>query len=458
MNHSDAPRKQTVSAGDETVALPEVGPIVHETDSSRDGSASSPGTSFAGNGTDSGRNGGASPASVRDSRSSEGEAARNETGGRRGFRLLPPNCYLGWTPYVWLVYVAWFVADPVLRAIQGRGSIGLWIATVLGLAIFLLTYFRGYWENGRRLLAIVAIQAALGAVYAPFNEASFVFFVYAASFAGTLDPPRVAIRTIALVTVAAGVTVWLADAPLYSAIGTIFAPLMGGVNLHFTQARNADGQLRLAQEGIRHLAVIAERERIGRDLHDVLGHTLSLIVLKSELAAKLLARDPDRAAIEIRDVECVSREALREVRETIGGYRASLDDELSRARSLLAAAGVRARFEAMPDTDVCAPRPEAVLALVLREAVTNVVRHAEATACSVRLAASNGLMLLEVADDGRGLKGPHGNGLRGMRERVASLSGTVEIGRATRRGGTRVRVTVPNGRPELAPAAGSTGA
>jgi two-component system sensor histidine kinase DesK len=195
---------------------------------------------------------------------------------------------------------------------------------------------------------------------------------------------------------------------------------------------------------------VAERERIARDLHDVLGHTLSLIVLKAELASRLAGRDPERAAAEIRDVERVSRKALAEVREAIRGYHATLEDEVARAGSLLRAAGIHAGLAVqLPPLDRA--REEAV-ALALREAVTNVVRHSGATTCAVRLSASGDACTLAVEDDGRGGIAAEGHGLRGMRERVEALGGTVRW--ACRRG-TTLTVTLPRGEggePALPPA------
>jgi two-component system, NarL family, sensor histidine kinase DesK len=187
------------------------------------------------------------------------------------------------------------------------------------------------------------------------------------------------------------------------------------------------------------MAMIAERERISRDLHDVLGHTLSVIVLKSELASKLATTDPARAAEEIRDVERISREALAEVRAAVQGYRsAGLAAEVSNARRVLETAGVQ--LESSLDSPSLPPAQEGVLAMALREAVTNVVRHARAGVCRLDLRESGGWCEMEVADDGRGGSLPEGNGLSGMRRRIEALGGTLELDGAT---GTRLRIRVP---------------
>ena len=198
-------------------------------------------------------------------------------------------------------------------------------------------------------------------------------------------------------------------------------------------------KLRRADEEIEHLAKLAERERIARDLHDVLGHTLSLITLKSELARKLVDRDPDRAKQEMLDVENTSRAALSDVREAIRGYRSEgIFAELARARAALETAGVT--VECQTATLPLSPAQESVLALALREAVTNVVRHADARRCQVRLFGEKQLCRLEVADDGVGGDAPEGNGLRGMRERLEAIGGSLE--RITQ-DGTRLVIQLP---------------
>src|SRR5208283_5405564 len=165
--------------------------------------------------------------------------------------------------------------------------------------------------------------------------------------------------------------------------------VVGASDIHFAQRNRTNRKLIRAQEEIEHLAKVAERERIARDLRDVLGHTLSVIILKSELAGKLMDRDPQRAGNEIREVEQISRQALSEVRDAIRGYRTrSLDAELAQAKSTLETAGVKTECQAAKIT--LPALHESVLTLAVREAVTNVVRHARAQTCSLRLEQQNG--------------------------------------------------------------------
>jgi two-component system sensor histidine kinase DesK len=334
-------------------------------------------------------------------------------------RLLPDNEDVGWTPYAWLIYLAFFFLGPIVNP---RTTGATWAATALGTAIFLVLYFRGHWARGRELVAIVVALALLGAVYYPFNPGGGCFFIYACSFAGELPKPRRAICAIAMIELLTIVeSIAFHVHPANAVWPLVFNLIVGGVNMHFAERGRAHKRLRLAQDEVEHLAKVAERERIARDLHDVLGHTLSVIILKSELASKLAERDVDRARAEIRDVERISREALAQVRAAIRGYRAgSLQGEADSARATLATAGVAVECELA--TLTVPPAYEAVLALALREAVTNIVRHADAHRCTIRLAAP---CTLTIEDDGRGGNAAFGQGLSGMRERVESLGGTL---------------------------------
>jgi two-component system sensor histidine kinase DesK len=354
--------------------------------------------------------------------------------------LLPRDGY-SWTGYIWLLYLG----TPIWYAVSGRtnGDSGLAL-TIAATVLFLPLYFRAYWLERRPALVPISLIALIGGALCPINPGGWVFFVYAASFAGRVGPPVTAAPVlgalIAVVAVEARLTglhvdVWGPAIPLVL--------LIGGLNVTFVEIGRRQTKLRRAAEAeTGRLAAVAERERIGRDLHDLLGHTLSVITLKAELASKLSSRDPDRAFDEIRDVERISREALAEVRRAVHGYGAStLSEELRRAKIALASAG------AVLDCDVAAvslsPVEEHTLALAVREAVTNVIRHAHARRCDVRLDIEADCIRLEVRDDGRGGAAPDGSGLHGMRRRVAELVG----GRVERdgRGGTRLVVTVPIG-------------
>src|SRR6185437_3252448 len=199
-------------------------------------------------------------------------------------RLLPRGHALGWTPYAWLAYLPLFFVQPTLE----HASPVRWAACIVGASVLVASYFRAHWVSGRELRAHVVVQAALGVAFSPINLGGYVLFTFAATAAARSDRAREAVGWMLGVTTVALVTAYLTHAPPYYWIGYgAFILLMGGVCLHRTQTDRANERLRAANEEIERLAAIAERERIARDLHDVLGHTLSLIVLKSELALRL---------------------------------------------------------------------------------------------------------------------------------------------------------------------------
>lgn len=351
-------------------------------------------------------------------------------------RLLPRDRDIGWMPYLWLVYLS---SVPVNAALRHAGA-GQWAVTIVGMLVFLVLYFRGYWLAGRRLWAVIAAIAALGAAFAPFNPGAAVYFIFAAAFAGNAGPPRLAYRIIGILLAVLALESVLLRLPPYFWIPAAFFTLMiGAVNIYYAERRRDLKKILMAQEETEHMAKIAERERIARDLHDVLGHTLSLIILKSELASKLAGTDPARAIQEIREVEQVSRDALAQVRSTVRGYQSQgLQAEAAQASAALQAAGVRVHCEVVPAG--MPPAHEGVLALALREAVTNVIRHAKATSCELRLRQDAASCELEIRDDGCGRLGEEGVGLAGMRRRVEALGG-----RMLREGGagTRLLITLP---------------
>ncbi|MFG3035739.1 sensor histidine kinase [Streptomyces sp. NPDC048330] len=203
-------------------------------------------------------------------------------------------------------------------------------------------------------------------------------------------------------------------------------------------------QLRATREELARTAVEKERLRFSRDLHDLLGHTLSVIVVKSEVVRRLAPRDLDAALDQVRDIESVGRQALTEIREAVTGYReGSLATELDRARDALTSAGIEPVVHR--SGPLLAPQTEALLGWVVRESATNAVRHSGASRCVIALDGGPDRVRLTVTDDGRGPAagpGEPGSGLRGLRERVAAAGGTLDSGPAPR-GGFQVTAELP---------------
>jgi two-component system sensor histidine kinase DesK len=337
------------------------------------------------------------------------------------WKLYPCDDKHKWQPLMWLPFMVWFFIDPYLK----HANPLLWIGNTLFGVFFVWLYLYAFSRpEPRRLYAILAMLG-MAVIAIPWNDGGTALLIYTIAAAGFTTKLRRVLTFLAVEISILAFYVYRLHLPIsFWGSMLLLLILVGLGNHHWAVAHCNQMKLQLANDEIEHLAKVAERERIARDMHDVLGHTLSLITLKAELARKLVDRDPQRAKQEMQDVESASRAALTDVREAISGYRAEgIFSELARARATLETAGISMESETVrvPLT----PEQESVLSLALREAVTNVVRHAQAQNCIVRLIRDEQLCKLEVADDGRGAKEPEGNGLRGMRERLEAVGGSL---------------------------------
>jgi two-component system sensor histidine kinase DesK len=229
-----------------------------------------------------------------------------------------------------------------------------------------------------------------------------------------------------------------------------FAVVISGlVVVSFGRLDRTARELTLAQAEVARLAAADERARIARDVHDLIGHSLSVIALKSELARRIVDVDSGRASAELKDIEGVARGSLRDIRETVAGYRLiTLESELAGARMALSAAGIE--MEVHQAIDVQDPATEALLGWVVREGITNVIRHSDGAHCTIRIDALEEHLRLEIVDDGRGsdrqrpgVPGLSGSGLSGIRERLQAAGGRLEAGPLSG-GGYRLQAVVPD--------------
>lgn len=344
----------------------------------------------------------------------------------------------GWTFLIWILYLGFFFFDPVVS----HAGLRMWFLDGLGATVFLVLYLGLFALENPRARWHIAGMVLLGLIFQPINHGGCTFFIFAAA----MLPFSVASQVESFVGLAIIGSIGTIEALLLHRWGWevfwagLFPVVIGAGNTFFAERNRMNRRLRKANEEIEHLATVAERERIARDLHDVLGHTLSVITLKSELAGKLIERDPGRAVKEIREVEEISRQALSEVRDAIRGYRCKgLAAELAYAKTTLETAGLTVQCDAATTVKLPAVQ-ESVLSLAVREAVTNVVRHAQARTCRLRLEQQNGSCRLQIQDDGRGSSSGDGNGLRGMRERVEMLGGTLQRNSES---GTTLIITLP---------------
>jgi two-component system, NarL family, sensor histidine kinase DesK len=333
-------------------------------------------------------------------------------------------------------------AQTVAIAVALAGFVALYLALLPPVAAIARHGPRGLWSALGVLAALALLTLVLGA-----PQSFVLLFVYVVAAAGMLLPYAAAIAVIGVTAggVAAGLAVSHAgDSTVAAYALTIVA--IGALMAVLGRETRANRELRAAREELARLAVTEERLRIARDLHDLLGHTLSVIALKSELAARLVESDPRRAQGELEDVQSVTRQALTEVREAVHGYRRlAFADALDGARAALGAAGSDCRFEGAAAG--LPPEVENLLAWAVREAATNVVRHSDAHACVIRFSSADGAVALQIDDDGtaaaaNGAGHGDGAGLAGLAERVRRLDGTLQAG-ARPGGGFRLRLAVP---------------
>lgn len=350
---------------------------------------------------------------------------------------------------IWLVFLV-FPSITLAHAHAGAAheafafaAVGAFVAIYV---VLLATLGRvtGLWA-----LAVILILMGLAGALTVLDRADWAsLFIYGSAAGALLLPERLAAGNVLLATALAG-TLSAAGGGDSSAVVayTVVCAGIGFLLITFEQLGTRNRELQRARTELAELAVAQERERFARDLHDLLGHSLSVISLKAQLVRRLLERDPAEAERHLRDLEGVARDALGEVRDAVSGYRQpTLEDALDAARLALAAASIDAHIEIAQAA--MSPRCEGVLAWAVREGTTNVIRHSGSRNCWIRLRGGASATALEILDDGRratGANGGGGSGLRGLRERATALAGAVEAGVAGD-GGFRLLVTLPRDR------------
>lgn len=373
---------------------------------------------------------------------------------------------------VWLV----FLVFPLVNAIGHRGPLLGHLIAIVAAAAFVVSYITliMMWRLRRTgvwipLLYVLVVLISIGLTVLDRPGWGFLF-TYCAACTALLSPARFTLLSLGGLALLSGVAPAVGGADGGTAIG--FVASTAGIGLLMVLLRDLrfrNEELTQARAELARLAVAEERERFARDLHDLLGHTLSVIALKAELAGRLVRARPDDAEREIAEVERVARGALGEVRDAVSGYRQpTLPRELAGARMALSAAGIEADVRAPVVT--LDPAVEAVLAWAVREGATNVIRHSGASRCTVRVVAGLAQASVEVVDDGGGAGGagggeggagagaavPPGHGLAGLAERAKALDGRLEAGPCSGVG-FRLAVSVPLTAPAKgAPAVGGS--
>ncbi len=341
-------------------------------------------------------------------------------------------------PGIWLIYLGQTAHGVSLHSSGWAAAAGY--AVLIAFCALYLTALPFAWAGQQRrfwlvyaaMLVLVAIEAAFAHQDA-FAMLTFVSVMTVGAL-GARAIPVLALYIAVAVAVPPAVHSWHA--------GLDFTPLItitlvGLAMYSFFGLIRSNRELAEARSEVARLAAENERTRIARDLHDLLGHSLTTITVKAGLARRLAERHDERATTEIAEVEELSRRSLADVRAAVAGHRdVTLAGELATAREVLRAAGIVAELPG--SVEVVDPSVSELFGWVVREGVTNVVRHARASQCTVRVDRG----WVEITDNGRGGTAGAGNGLTGLRERVEAAGGTVHVGPAPR-GGWRLRVDVP---------------
>jgi two-component system sensor histidine kinase DesK len=375
------------------------------------------------------------------------ESTREVGGSDNVIWPIPTVARLAWAA-IWLVFLGYPIADIIGTGYSPTKAVTAWICLVG----FAATYLFAMWLC-LSLVPRVATGVLLLPLAALFVEGITLALVFRGQWSGVLVYCGVTAgwtlrwRVLVPVLLALGVFMVASGAMLgyaWADLGFIsfLTVALGFTMLAFRRLIATVIELRTARAEVSRLAIADERLRISRDVHDILGHSLSVIALKAQVARRLMQSDPDAAAEAMGDVESVARESLAEVRSMVTGYRQrSLADELQGARDVLDAAGIA--FSITRDAVVPPAPVDSLLAWTVREGVTNVLRHSRAHRCEISLASSNGGFTVAIVDDGvGGIANAGGSGLHGLRERVGAAGGSLEAGPADQ-GGFRLQAYVP---------------
>lgn len=321
---------------------------------------------------------------------------------------------------------------------------GMWIC-LLALVIYLMAYYWGYYQEDRNKQLAAIVMIVSGIMASPYNTGACVFFQFAAFYIGLSSPARVAFPALAVVVLIILLLTQTYDIPVFNY--TIPGILVSSALCFFGvfERVNQINKKKLAENEreIMRLDAIAERERIARDLHDVLGHTLTVIFLKCDVAKKLLYKDRlDDVYSELVHIETAARQTSKTLQDIIVNYRdINLTQEINNLVILLE----QLKYTVIADIDID-PLPDKKiqqsLSLIIRESITNVIRHAQADRCEISLTSNQGQLFLKIKDNGQTQNEiRHGNGLKGMHDRVKLLNGSIKLTHDVQ--GTTIAVVIP---------------
>ena len=345
--------------------------------------------------------------------------------------ILSPSAPWIYLVYLGFLFVGWLYRTPTPLELALSG-----LALIVFVAVYIVAMRRRDWI----VIPAVLFALLLGIAVLTRNPGGAVFLVYAATMLARAEDRRIrngGLAALFPVFIVIGLALGYSPLAIALIIGVTVMSVMGSIYGLRREQRDVELDQRRAAAVLQ--AAEAERQRIGRDLHDLLGQTLTMITLKAELAGRLMQRQPDRARAELAEIETVSRKALREMREAVTGLRGrTLRDGIAEAVAMLEAASLPVRTEWV-EIDL-PPASEAAMVMALREGTTNILRHANAESADISLGRDVSAVFLSIADDGVGGADASGGGLTGLSDRLQALGGTLTV--CTGEGGQGTRLTI----------------
>ncbi|MEC1173742.1 sensor histidine kinase [Bacillus paralicheniformis] len=366
---------------------------------------------------------------------------------KKNFSMFPKR--YGFFPYIFLVYLLLPISYLTNQTSGIKQLIGFGFVL-----LFLVTYRQLFFISPQKKLFTywLAIQLSIILIYTVFYDINLVFLgFFSANFIGYYREKKIFRRGLAslvVVLVAPFIYHLLKDPSLLNRL-FYFLPFLVIMLISPYGIRSMNRRMELEQEldeanqQIKELVKREERVRIARDLHDTLGHTLSLLTLKSQLVQRTIASDPERARKEAREMETTSRAALKQVRELVSDMKtATIAEELIHIQQILRAADTTFEYMGGSDFSNISPVTQNIVSMCIREAATNIVKHSRATHCTTSISQTDEKISITIKDDGMGIdqQTPFGNGLRGMKERLALIDGALDV---STHNGTVLNITVP---------------
>ena len=341
-------------------------------------------------------------------------------------------------PTIWLAYFLWFIATWTFEPPHRTE----FIAAVISFAIFLPIYYDTYDKTGLRTWYAIATITAIAILLATLTASASIFFIYAVQLATRSLEGKARVVWFLGIFMAVIIPAMIGQVSWYFTSGCLlFGPMVAIATATNTKLQRQAELLLQNQTEIRNLAISAERERIARDMHDTVGHVLAIITAKSDFALRIADNNPDQLKQELRDINLTGRQALKDVRSVIDGLEnTTVASELGHARYLLETANIYL------DTSNTAPAlPDEIqhaLGMIIREATTNIVKHAKATRCKIALLYDEKRLTLEITDNGQGGTFNAQTGITSMKSRAFKLDGTIEI-QSPKESGTQIIVSIP---------------